>query len=124
MLDDWSVILDPPQSATHRKKTPPQLPPGLVTYDNLAECLRDRDTTPEKEKAASDGSGYDREQIAAAAWIIATGTEHQTQACFFIANMKKVTSYRSELEGVFRALKHIKYLNWTPRELDQWCDNK
>ena len=41
-----------------------------------------------------------------------------------MANMNKVTSYRSELEGIFRALKHIEYLNWTPRELDQWCDNK
>ena len=56
--------------------------------------------------------------------MIATGTEHQIQACFLMANVNKVTSYRSELEGIFRALKHIEFLNWAPTELDQWCDNK
>ena len=25
---------------------------------------------------------------------------------------------------MFRALKHIEFLNWTPTELDQWCDNE
>ena len=41
-----------------------------------------------------------------------------------MANMNKVTSYRLELEGIFWALKHIEYLNCTPRELDQWFDYK
>ena len=56
--------------------------------------------------------------------MIATGTEHQIQACFLMANVNKVTSYRSEHEGIFRAQKYIEYLNWAPEELDQWCDNK
>ena len=75
-------------------------------------------------KAASNGSVYQREQVAAAAWVIAIGTEHQIQACFLMVNVNKVTSYRSEFEGIFRALKHIEYLNWAPEELDPWCDNK
>ena len=42
-----------------------------------------------------------------------------------MANVNKVTSYiRSELEGIFRALKQIEFLNWSPKELDQWYDNK
>ena len=49
------------------------LPPGLVTYDNL----KDEGVAPRKGKATSDGSVHTIEQVAAAAWIIATGTEHQ-----------------------------------------------
>ena len=96
------------------------LPPGLVTHDNL----KDHGSEPCKGKAASNGSVHTREQVAAAAWVITNGTEHQIQAYFLMAIINKVTSYRSELKGIFRALKHIKFLNWTPKELDQWCDNK
>ena len=41
-----------------------------------------------------------------------------------MANVNKVTSYRSELEGIFQALNNEEFLNWAPEELDQWCDNK
>ena len=91
-----------------------------MIHDNL----KDHGSAPCKGKAASDGSVHTREQVAAAAWFIATGTEHQIQACFLMANVKKVTSYRLELEGIFRALKNIEFLNWAPKELDQWCYNK
>ena len=95
---------------THRrlrltdKEDPGLLPPRLVTYDNILT----RGSSPRKGKAASDGSVHLRGQVAAAACVIATGTEH----------------YRPELEGIFRALNHIEFLNWAPTELDQWCDNK
>ena len=98
---------------THRclrltdKREQKLLPPGLVTYDNL----RDHGSAPCKGKAANDGSVHVREQVAAAAWVIATGTEHQIQACFLMEHDNKVTSYRSDLEDIFRALKHIKFLN-------------
>ena len=98
-----------------KKMVQKPLPPGLVTYDNL----KDHGLAPCKGNAANNSFVHTREQVAAAAWIIATGTEHQIQACFLMANVNKVTSYRSELEGIFRALKHIKFLKWAPKELDQ-----
>ena len=61
-----------------------------MTYDNLQERLQRHGTAPTKGKAASDGSVYQREQVAAAAWVIATGTEHQIQACFLTVNVNKV----------------------------------
>ena len=73
-------------------------PPGLVTYDNIL----DGGLAPRKGKAASDGSVNLREQVAVTAWVIATGTEHQIQACFLMENVNKVTSYISEFEGILR----------------------
>ena len=78
-----------------------------MTYENL----KDHGVAPCKGKAASNGSVHTREQVAAAAWIIATGTEHQIQACFLMANINEVTSYRSKLEVIFRVLKYIEFLN-------------
>ena len=77
------------------KKVQQLLPPGLVTYDNLQEHLQEHGRAPAKGKATSDGPVYQREQVAAAAWVIATGTEHQIQACFLMSNVNKVTSSRS-----------------------------
>ena len=71
---------------THRglrlteKKAPQLPPPGLATYDNLQERLQRHGTAPTRGKAAGNGSVYQREQVVAAAWVIATGTEHQIQA--------------------------------------------
>jgi hypothetical protein len=33
-------------------------------------------------------------------------------------------SYRAELEGTFRLLRHIDWLGLTPEEVRHWCDNK
>jgi hypothetical protein len=38
-------------------------------------------------------------------------------------NINSLTSHRIELEGIFRALHHLDYLNMTPKMVDQWCDN-
>ena len=76
------------------------------------------------EKVASDGSVHLVQQTAAAAWVVASGTEYSMSACYLMANINAVSSYRSELEGVFRSLKHLEYLNITPKEVRQWCDNE
>ena len=42
-----------------------------------------------------------------------------------MTNTESLTSYRAELEGVFRSLYHIEQLGIHPREgIKQWCDNK
>ena len=74
-------------------------------------------------KVASDGSVHLVQQIAAAAWIVASGTKYSMLAYYLMANTNAVPSYRSDLEGVFPSLKHLEYLNITPREVRQWCDN-
>ena len=37
--------------------------------------------------------------------------------------VNKFTSYRSELEGMFRCLKHIEHIG-SPDEIKHWCDNE
>ena len=39
-------------------------------------------------------------------------------------NVLSYTSYRAELEGVFRALLHIKLSGMEDTEIAHWCDNR
>ena len=43
---------------------------------------------------------------------------------FLMANIDQVSSYLSELKGIFKVTKHIVFLNWVPTSLYQWRDNK
>lgn len=72
----------------------------------------------------SDGSLYPDNRVMAASWIVATDEEHFTSACTIIQHVSSCSSYRAELEGTFRLLKHIKWLGLTPEEVRHWCDNK
>ena len=45
-------------------------------------------------------------------------------ACFLMEDVNHVTAYRSELEGIFRTLSQLNYLNMTPSEVLHWCDNE
>ena len=94
------------------------VPPGHVTHDTLGQV------DGSKLVVGSDGSVHLVQQTAAAAWLIAKGPDQHLQACFLLSDVNSVTSYRSELEGVFRSLKHMEYLNMTPSEVKQWCDNE
>ena len=87
-----------------------------MIYNNLLESEDYMDVG----KVASDGSVHLVQQTAAAASIVASGTEYSMSACYLMANINAVLSYRAELEGVFRSLKHLEYLNITPREVRQW----
>jgi len=95
------------------------IPPGHVVNDTLPRYNR------KEYIVGSDGSVHLRDKVAAAAWLITTreDTDH-ISACFLMSDISSVSSYRAELEGVFRALKHIEYLNIPPAEIIQWCDNK
>jgi hypothetical protein len=59
-----------------------------------------------------------------AGWLIAEDTKHMTAAVFVVSNINSLSSYRAELEGTFRLLKHIEYLGMTPEEVIHWCDNE
>lgn len=72
----------------------------------------------------SDGSVHIANEAAAAAWIIHAGPDEEMQAVVLTAGMTSLSAYRTELEGVFRCLKHVKYLGLTHRDIKQWCDNK
>ena len=39
-------------------------------------------------------------------------------------DVNSCSSYRSELEGIYRTLKNVEYLGMTPEEVEHWCDNK
>ena len=49
---------------------------------------------------------------------------HYATACFLLSNISSSSSYRSELEGIFRSLKHVEYLSMAPAEIAHWCDNE
>ena len=48
-------------------------------------------------KVASNGLVHLAQQKAAAAWIVASSTEYCMSACYLVANVNIVSSYRFEL---------------------------
>ena len=92
-------------------------PPGHLVNNTLT------DPRTERLILGSDGSLHLHEQVAAAAWIVSSGPQSFLSATFIMENINSLTSHRIELEGIFRALHHLDYLNMTPKMIDQWCDN-
>jgi hypothetical protein len=84
-------------------------PPGHLIHNTL--------TDPHTERLilGSDRSLHLHQQVAAAAWIISSGPEAFMSATFIIENINSHTSHWIELEGIFRALHHLDYLNMTPQ---------
>ena len=91
--------------------------PGKILHDNL-------DRSNRFLKGASDGSLFRDKEVMTAGWILANDTEHMTAAVFVISTVSSLSSYRAELEGTFRLLKHIEYLGLQPDEIKHWCDNE
>jgi len=92
-------------------------PPGHLVNNTLT------DPTTERLILGSDGSLHLHEQVASAAWIISSGPDSFLSATFIMESINSLTSHRIELEGIFRALHHLDYLNMSPKMVDQWCDN-
>ena len=107
---------------THRKyscappdeSVPP--PPGLTIVDTI----RDR---PDYLIIGSDASTHLTTGISTCAWMIATPTDQHIQGCHNITDISSLTSYRGELEGIYRSLLHT-LQRFTPKTLDLWCDNE
>ena len=45
-------------------------------------------------------------------------------AVFLLSGIGSCSLCQTELEGIFRCLKHIDYLGLIPLEVEHWCDNK
>ena len=109
---------------THRsvslatQEVAPPLPPGHIINDTIDRYNQST------IKGGSDGSLHLRQQVAAAAWLLSHGGTEHVSACFLLTDIASVSIYRAELEGVFRALKHIEFLEMSPHDVEQWCDNK
>jgi hypothetical protein len=107
-------------SRRHRLSQPKVLerpPPGKVLFDSLNREAK-------QIKGASDGSLFREEKTMAAGWLFGNGPDDMLSATFVISGITSLSSYRAELEGTFRLLKHIEYLGMTPEEVTQWCDNE
>lgn len=93
-------------------------PPGHVMENTLSDPTRDTLTI------GSDGSVYLKDKVAACAWVITDSEDTRTTACFLMTDISSVSSYRSELEGIYRSLTHLHQLGITPLEVQHWCDNE
>jgi hypothetical protein len=93
-------------------------PPGHLISNTLTN------PTIEQLIIGSNGSLHLQDQVAAAAWIISAGPKSFMSATFIVENVSSYTSHHIELEGIFRALHHLNFLNTTPTMADQWCDNE
>ena len=71
-----------------------------------------------------DASLHPAPNIATCAWVIENPEQSQIQAHANILNISSFTTYRSELEGIYRLLQHIQTLNLHPPSIRQWCNNK
>jgi hypothetical protein len=96
----------------------PELPAGHLVSNTLSN------PRTEMIMVGCDGSVYLDQEVASCAWIIADEDEQTTSACFLLTNISSLSSYRSELEGIYHSLLHIRQLGITPREIQQWCDNE
>ena len=72
----------------------------------------------------SDGLVHLAKQVAACAWMIHDSDKNFAKACFLLSHISSLSFYYSELKGIFRSLKHVEYLNLTPSEIHQYCDNE
>lgn len=102
----------------HQAQDGEVLPPGHIIDNTLSDPKSDILTI------GSDGSVYLKDEVAACAWMIADTDESRVTACFLLTNISSLSSYRSELEGIYRSLLHVQYLGLTPIEIQHWCDNE
>ena len=91
---------------------------GTVLMDTI------RDTTQDIITLGSDGSVRLQDGLAACAWILHHTESQQVRACYLLEKMTSLSSYRSELEGMYRGLQQIQLSRLNPLVVHQWCDNK
>ena len=96
----------------------PDLPPGHIIENTL--CNPNTDTLV----LGSDGSVRLADEVATCAWMMVDPEGNYAQACFLLRHINSLTSYRSELEGIYRGLRHIQHLKLSPSTIHQWCDSK
>ena len=108
------------------------LEPGEPEVNHPPGHLMDNTITsdPEVAKLGSDGWLYLHKQKAAAAWLIRAIPGGQVKATILLAgdtNRDECNSfslYRYELEGMYRGLLHIDFLDLAPASISQTCNNE
>ena len=97
---------------------PPSPPPGLITNDTLH-------TSSRALLIGSDASLHSSSGVMTSAYMITQDVEHYLMACCDLSSLSSHTSYRGELEGIYRALVHTTSLPIPhPTDVAVWCDNK
>ena len=96
---------------------PPSPPPGN-TIRNDIQCKS------QTLRIGCDASLHPGLNVATCAWVIEAQDDTQIQAHANILNISSHTTYRGELEGIYRSLRHIQTLSLDPPRVHQWCDNK
>ena len=93
-------------------------PPGIVFSDSLE---------PRQIQwlvIGSDGSTNLHTSVATCAWVLHQTDEQTLKAGHRIEHISSLSSYRSELEGMYRSLLQVQASRVLPRQIEQWCDNK
>ena len=97
--------------------------PAATESDPAGYGIRDTITTvPSLLIVASDSSVHMDTGITTCAWIISASPDQSRAMCAHIQNVGSTTSYRGELEGIYRAL--LTTMNMRPNAVQMWCDNK
>ena len=102
---------------THGRQLVPECTAGRVIENTL---LADN---MELVTLGSDGSVHLYEGLAACAWVIYQSERQQLKACYVLENTSSMSSYQSELEGMYRGLMDVQS-RLTPNTLQQWCENE
>ena len=99
---------------------------GTITrqeQDPVGYTVRDTITRPSPLLiVCSDASTHIETGITTCAWVISTTSNQKRAMCAHIQNISSSTSYRGELEGLYRALRSA--LELQPTRVQMWCDNK
>lgn len=105
-------------SLAHKDPGHHGLPPGHIIEDTIS------DNHATTIILGSDGSAHLQTGVATCAWVLHQAEGQHIKACYSLENISSLSSYRSELEGMYRGLKHIAHAGLAPTEIRQWCDNE
>jgi hypothetical protein len=98
-------------------------PLQLTTPSPGITVLNDLQTQTQPLRIGCGASLHLAQKVATCAWVIETPNNSQIKAHANILNISSFTTYRSELEGIYRSLQHIQTLAMEPPHIQQWCDN-
>jgi hypothetical protein len=95
-----------------------------IFYDLPTTVLNDKQTQTQPLRIGCDASLHSAHKVATCAWVIETLDNSQKQAHANILNISSFTTYHSEVEGIYRSLRHTQTLAMKPLHIQQWCNNK
>ena len=106
-----------PYNSSGLPVAPTALPPGHLTHNNITHQHFEEITL------GSDGSLHRDDKVMTCAWLLDCGGTFAT-ACYNITGTSSLSSYRSELEGMYRGLCTVQQMGLSTPLLRQWSDNQ